>query len=397
MRKGYLILAAVATTFMASCSNEKVLNERQDRNEQTVIGFSTYNVNSTKADLTGKDALESYHKTFMVYGTKVSTITTTENPQYVFGEDASATVAVEGTQCNYVDGTTDPLFHGSNWQYETLRFWDKQATYNFIAYAPATAPLKYKYASATAGVGAEGNVFVTTSNYTLYGQNLMDGAQGATQEKLTGFIESSSTDKKDIDIMVSELESGLNGVNYANATPKQHVNLLFHHILAKLNVVIAKDEILNNSTVTIKSVSIDGLKHVGTYNGTVWTAAERDANSTYTLDFNTGLNESYFTELEDAEVDGTTVTLKNKYFIESLVMPQTLPDVCNLTIKYEIKTGTHTEQYTSRQDISTTGIFTTFANRTNYTLKIKISPTVITFDAAASEWDFNGEAGYTIY
>ena len=176
MTKNYLLIAAAM--IMASCAESvKINNDLQD-NVKTVIGFNTYNAKLTRTDLTGKPALEDYHNTFMVYGTKVSTINTTENPQYVFGEDADATAPVEGTLCTYVDGSAaNPLFYQSNWKYVNERYWDKQATYNFIAYAPQAAPLKYQYASATAGVGATGNVFVTTAAYTLYGQNLQDGAK----------------------------------------------------------------------------------------------------------------------------------------------------------------------------------------------------------------------------
>ena len=42
MKKSYLMIAAVATTFLASCSDNAVLNDVQDDKSPTVIGFSTY-------------------------------------------------------------------------------------------------------------------------------------------------------------------------------------------------------------------------------------------------------------------------------------------------------------------------------------------------------------------
>lgn len=400
MRKSYFILAAVATILASCAENGKITNDLRSDENKAVIGFSNYAVKPTKA---GTD-LEDFHQTFVVYSTKVIEGETTV--QNVFGDAPTASaLAVEGTVCTYDADATN--FYGSNWKYTGLRFWDTRAKYDFIAYAPSAAPLKFQYKNAEAKVQDADNKFVTTANVTLYGQNLQDGAQGTDAEKNSGFTESDEDNKKDADIMISNLVKDQDGRTYVATSPKKHVDLEFHHILSKLNVRIAKDQFLDNAKVEIKSVTLEGLKYAGEYGNTTknkWTASERAANSNYTLSFNYDeaaankmINENYITVLPESENN----TLKYKYFVESLVMPQTLPTTCDLTIKYDITVneGTadeHTESYISVKDISDTNIFTDFVDRYNYTLSIIIRPEVITFDATAAAWDYNeGKTYYT--
>lgn len=373
MKKSILIIAAAATV-LASCTNEKVLNEIQTSSSNpTVIGFSNYNIKPTKSET----ALEEFHKTFVVYATKMVEGETT--PQNVFGAVAADT-AVQGTVCTYV---SDTLFYDSNWKYEGLRFWDTRAKYDFIAYSPSNAPLLFKYADVNAKVQDAANKFVTSDTVTLYGQNLQDGGQGTNGEKTIGFKESIDSTKKDIDIMISDLVKDQDGRTYVATNPKRHVELEFHHILAKLNIRIAKDQFLDKAEVKIKSVKLEGLKHVGVFDKDQWTAVERDTNSTYTLCFN----------IEDSAYNYTILPESTyMYFVESLIMPQILPDTCNLTIKYDIKSGSnindqHTESYTTVKNINSDEIFTAFKDRYNYTLSLIIKPGVITFDSNAAAWD----------
>ena len=76
------------------------------------------------------------------------------------------------------------------------------------------------------------------------------------------------------------------------------------------------------------------------------------------------------------------------HFIESIVMPQTIPANSYMTVVYTITTGTgaatHTEEFTYRLDIQP--VFVTFFDRTNYTLNFTINPSVITFDPSVDPW-----------
>ena len=395
MRKSILILAAAATV-LASCTNEKVLNEIQTSSTPTVIGFGTYAEKPTKAIKTYSTGvqLEDYHKSFVVYGTKYSSIKDFDieaDTIYVFGDVASATDSVAGTICDYVEGKT---FYGSNWEYTDVRYWDKQATYDFIAFAPKFAPMAYKYAKADSKVGAKGNMFVS-SDFKLCGQNLQDTIEAASgshlSEILVGFTKSYEDEPgKDLDIMISELNSNQNGNDYINKTKNDNkdVNLQFHHILAKLNITIAKANVLDTATVTIKSLSLDSLKYKGRYNGEKWVAYNRvPGDTTYSIKFNAEDNSAKY-----SVIPASTDTNKKKYFVESIVMPQTLDSTCTLTVKYDIQRGSHKEPFISRFSIYDENIFSEFKDCYNYTLNITINPTYITFDAKSDKWDHEGSA-----
>ena len=168
------------------------------------------------------------------------------------------------------------------------------------------------------------------------------------------------------------------------------VNLTFQHILAKLNVTVAKAAVLDGAVVNVKSIKIESLKDQGTFSnndydgGTYASGWDNIAyssgdvtTSTYVLAYNgteTTLNAS----------DGA-----KKYFIESLVMPQVIADgQSKLTIVYTITTGTgtntHLEKYTATVDME--DAFGSFFDRYSYTLNLTINPTVITFDAGVTAW-----------
>ena len=127
MKKSYLILAAVAG-LLASCSSEVLVDDQPTRTTTPVaIGFSTFADKATRANV---NDLEFYHQTFAVYGTKYNENT---NPQVqrVFDK----------VTCTYA---TDPDITGY-WQYAPARYWDKQSTYKFVAFAPAAAKFQYRH------------------------------------------------------------------------------------------------------------------------------------------------------------------------------------------------------------------------------------------------------------
>lgn len=395
MKKSYLILAAVAG-LLASCSNEVLVDEAaSNTSAPRAIGFSTFSEKATRGDVTVNTNLEFYHNTFAVYGTKVSTVNTTEDPQYVFGDAAAADTRVAGTVCTYDDGN----FYGTDWKYEPVRYWDRQATYSFMAYAPAAAPIQYVYKTATSAAAADDNDFTTAAGtpYVLYGQNVQDG-DPKTAELLKGFTASDATTVKDIDILVSDKsQKNLNGNAWAG-TPRAagagqfDVQLAFHHILAKLNVNFAKAASLDNAVVTIKSVKVENLMNQGeyselAYNATTpksgWSSVDYSATpSTYVLWYNKDNATTSYKVLPAYAASTFT------HFIESIVMPQTIPANSYMTVVYTITTGTgaatHTEEFTYRLDIQP--VFVTFFDRTNYTINFTINPSVITFDPSVDPW-----------
>lgn len=381
-----LVLIAAAASMLASCSNDLLLDNQDSAQE--AIGFSSYSKNMTKADPTSSD-LEFYHNTFVVYASKKSTIDETEIRQVFDGGVTSLVTFDEGAEAP------------NDWTYSPYRYWDKQATYKFIAVAPNASIIKYTWnASASPLTELSGDFeTVATGGYTLYGQNLQ---MISTQSEIKkGFITSDQTNKKDVDLMTSDI----------NTSHQTLVNLDFKHILAKLNVTVAKSSVLNDADVYVRSVEITKLNDNGKYAESNYKATAEpkvsgwntisSKNAGYKLSYafsdDTGATEGQGKELADY----TTKTVPN-YFIESLVMPQEVPntadDAATLILKYRIVTGSgaavHTEDYTYKFNLSTA--FASFYDRCNYTLNFTIDPSVITFDASVAEWGNGGTSNQTI-
>ena len=381
MRKSYLVLFAAAS-MLASCSNEKFLSDNQDAQE--VIGFTSYSERSTRGDATKQNNLEFYHSTFAVFGTKVNKNDATKF-QYVFGgKPATGTLNPAGVTCTY-QPIADAVLE--DWKYKDPRYWDKQANYKFIAYAPVSDnnPINYYFKDADALVGATGNWFKTKQDYVLKGTNLQ--AAPTEAEKIKGF----NVDGEDLDLMIS----GLVSEDGASHSPK--VNLLFRHILSKLNVTVAKSEALQNCTVTVKEIKITGLKDNGSYNENSyvnnelskvsgWTASYSVTPSTYKLSYSSSdgqvlSNGTYSTATPPV------FTPAKLFFIESLVMPQDIADnQVKLTIDYTIQSGDYIEEYPYELDLYDIAALQKFFDGYNYTLNFTIDPDVIIFDANVSTW-----------
>lgn len=376
MKKSYLMLAATATILASCAQTDKINADLKDTTEPKVIGFSSYSEKATKAD-DGNSAnilnLEYFHNTFAVYGTKEHT--QTHDKEYVFGESAATTAGVKaGTACTYT-GDANASFYGSNWSYTDLRYWDRQAEYDFIAYAPAldSNPLRYKYNAVGAEVGDAGNDFVAT-DYVLTGKNLQAKATAAAKNK--GF----NVNNQDLDLMTSAAQSQLGTVHTA-------VQLTFKHILSKINVIIGKSETLDNENVLIDEVTITKLVDKGSYAESIydgvstprvsgWTPAAANNDDNYVLKYETSAGEPYLPDTDGPD----TYKVNPLYFIESLVIPQTIANDAKVTIKYHI----NSEGYTYVLDLNEA--FTEFFDRYNYNLAFTIGPSVITFDASAYGW-----------
>lgn len=402
--KKILYLAAAAAMMVSCMETEKIGNDLQEANEQNVIGFASYSEKATRGDATDANNLEFYHGTFTVYGSKKSTID--DAISEVFDGGATALLT-------YSNGATTP----NDWTYSPYRFWDKQANYKFIAVAPNASVVKYDWNAKDQNlveVGTEANDFVTVEGgYTLIGQNLQ---KTATSNEITkGFT---GGNNEDTDIMTSGV------VSEVGATHNTDVNLTFKHILAKLNVTVAKAYILNDAEVYIKSIEIAGLKDKGTYDESKyhlnagqedliatksgWTAAASDNAANYKLAYSYAEDDNKYEKSgRDPEgqvgaklADATSQSVKvPTYFIESLVMPQAVAaQTSTLTIKYQIVTGTgedaHAEDFTRTFDMNQA--FASYLDRHNYTLNFTIEPDVITFDAAAALWADGGTVNKTI-
>ena len=328
------------------CSNEVLVEEQQNPQEevQTPISFATF---ADKQVRSQSVLMEDYHNTIAVYGVK-------EN------------VTVQTVFNNVTLTHTTPGGTPNDWAYSPLRYWDKQATYEFIAFAPAAAPMAYELHTDGKVTGGQ---FKTSDPYTLVGQNLQSGTSNA--EIYTGFTGGTG---KDTDIMLAPMVP-------ANGTTKGIVNFNFYHILSKLNVAVKLNASLGSS-VKVKNITITGLKDTGTYTDAAgWTAASTLSDPDYKLQFSnaTGVEVSSASSL---------------YFIESLVMPQAMAGTLNM--EYTISTGGYSETYYYAQSLADIFTTTTFDKGSNYTITFTISPSVITFDAKVSNWATGENAGVNI-
>lgn len=365
MRKSFLIIAAAA--MLASCwETEKIGKDIVNDENPTVIGFNTVSEKATRATASETD-LEYYHNSFNVYSTKTSNNVTDATPEVVFDGNLEADlISFDSTR-----------MAPNNWTYSPYRYWDKQATYAFVAVAPNSKIVKY---SKSENVADNAGTFVTTNatGYTLVGQNLQTSDAPADAEIRKGFT---GANGGDTDIMTS------GKITRNGANPAEDVNLEFHHILAKLNIAIAKDPTFDNVKVIIRKVQVVGLDDNGTYyEGT------SDTESAWT---SSKVNDDYKLLWENAngiELPGSTDEANGKklYFIESLIMPQSIEqNVEKLIIDYTIVTETREEKYNYElkfDDGQNNKVFENFRERNNYTVSLTVRPNIITFDASATLW-----------
>lgn len=354
MMRGFklLIVAAFAIT-MVACSNESVFRETK-ATADAVISFQSYSEKPTKA--TEGLTLNFYHNTFAVYAT--SKDERDNHVQVEFGSNPDAGGApIDGTVCTYSSG---------KWNYTGERFWDNHADYQFIAYAPATAanPLRFTYGtSAEVGkLGVDGRDLLADGFY-LTGENLQTHPSNSLQYHFY----------TDLDLMTSEKVSH----DGSNHTP---VNLVFKHILAKINVVVMKTANLNDPVITIDSIFITGLADKGSYSessynpvaadSTGWTVDADMHNTDYMLAYRT-YNGAPELPDADASVPGS-VKLQPLHYIESLVIPQPIPTTASIhaywtVTRKESETETVSEPFESHLALSETK-FTSFQDRKSYTI-----------------------------
>lgn len=365
--KKILLVAAAATMMVACGQTEKLNNDFANNDAPRVIGFNTISEKATRAGVI--EDLELYHKTFAVWSTKESM--NTHAIDTVFnGDDAKDIITFDSVR-----------LAPNHWTYNPYRYWDRQALYSFVAVAPNSKVIRFNKPE---NVGDNTGTFVTVSadGYTLIGQNLQSTTAPAEAEIKVGF---DGADGNDTDLMTS------GKIGRKGSDPVADVNLSFKHILAKLNVSIAKDPVFDNVKVVIKSVKVTGLDDNGVYfeatsdNNSAWRSALKD--STYALSW---VNANGI-ELPKSEVVNNKNVAKPLYFIESLVMPQSIEkEVEKLAINYTIVTETRSENYDyvlALQDSVGTKVFDNFQEQNNYTIKLTVKPNVITFDASSEGWN----------
>lgn len=379
MKKSYLTLAAVAA-IMASCSNEVLIDGPVENDVE--IGFSTFTDKVTKAENSTADYSEKlydHHDNFAVWGYK-------------------NTEADKVFDNQLVSGTTNNV-----WTYSPARFWDKAAKdYYFYAAAPRTS-------EAPAWEFCGGDDVADNSHYFKLNEAAVYGKNLSVQNNTDGYIESFKS-VTDVDYMIAA-PCHVERVKFG-----EDVQLNFIHILSRLNVTV-QTTLAAPAVVTLKSLDIIGLKNCGNFN-----EGAENPNETHP-----GSNARWSSQYGTVTYSALTnyivknVTSKDKYVIQSLVIPQDADVTENLdldgsnlgttpspyikivyTIDPDGANGVDAETFTAYYNLAYVfgrrGTETlAFNEGWQNTLNMTISPVEIKFVANSAVWATNYNNDLTVY
>lgn len=235
MKKNYLLIAAAAAMFAACSSNDTFKEINVDENEAP-IAFTTYSEKLTRAEnssATTYDGLYTHHNDFSVWGFKYG--------KYNNGSDAWAAVWGKGTG-NIAIGTVSTT-DGSAWAASPTKFWDKAAE-KYYFYAAAPASNNWVLNNGTSDTDEDDN-YLTYANFKLTGANAIATATTTYSET---FKSVSATDK---DLLIAENKQVDRSSSTYNQANPAAVQLLFDHILSRLNITVKKSANLNTQSVTV--------------------------------------------------------------------------------------------------------------------------------------------------
>ena len=301
--KKYLFVIAATALVIAGCSNNDTLRKDIQDNTET-ISFTSYTNKLTRAT-ENSDASYSWHffnhhTTFQVWGYKNTSETA------VFDGDV---VTVTQNTAN-VDGQA-AADNSYTYTYSPLRFWDKAATtYEYYAAAPSGTdggwtfvPDNITAANIITVAGQNKGYFTTSSTLTPANLSTASNLVYTTSFKNSG----------DIDKLIAEKKT----VPYASF--KTEVDLLFMHILSRLNITIKADEDLvapannvNKQEIIMTSLLVKNLKAAGNF------SEAEDPVATGTIARWSGLD----TPKDYTAVANTTLTKDAQWVLQSLVIPQ---------------------------------------------------------------------------
>lgn len=198
MNKNYIALMGIAAMFAACSSNEL---KEDIKSQEISIGFDGYIQKVSRAEqTTDKATLKTTG--FGVYGSKTASSTTTT----LFTNEK---ISWDATN--------------TKWTYTNTKYWDKTATYAFYAIAPQKA-----------------------SGYSCTdGKFTIDAVASAL-----------AADSEDF-IIDRDGATGISGSDYATAKTK--VAFDFHHIMAKVDFLLAKSSaIADADVVKVQSIKMSG-------------------------------------------------------------------------------------------------------------------------------------------
>lgn len=352
MKKSFLLLATAA--LFAACASDSVRENIAD--DQVEIGFSTYIQKpvASKADNSNAsevNSLSNYHTTFVVNGYK-----------NVAGNDVQV----------FADQLV--TFADSKWGYSPVSYWDKSASkYSFYAAAPQNASWGFD----------EDGKYYTFSDFTVSGTSLALAEID---------VPNAAAKFDDEDLMIAT------DIPEYNTFTGDAVNFTFNHILSRFNIAISTS--ITDGTVTLKSLTVNGMKNKGSFDESLAAASTEGSTERWT-----DLDGAYaITAVKDASNNEVVVNDKKQFVYQGLVIPQTAAyesikldgtsdeTTPYLNIQYTIKTGESNEQsYSYYYNLA--GLFganaetpLAFNEGWQNNLYITIGAAAINFDAKVYEW-----------
>lgn len=357
MKKSFLLMATAA--LFAACASDSVRENIAE--DQVEIGFSTYIQKpvASKADNSTAENLnnlEAYHQNFVVNGFK--TVATTETQ--VFANQS----------VTYAD---------SKWGYSPVSYWDKSASkYSFYAAAPQTAAWTFVN-DATKGK------YYTISGFAASGKSLALATIDAPDAAAVFGEE---------DLMIAT------DIPAHTTFTAEAVNFTFNHILSRFNIAISTS--ITDGTVTLKSLTVNGMKNKGSFDENLATAVTAGSTARWK---DLAVDGTYaITAVKDASNKNVVVNKDKQFVYQGLVIPQTAAyesikldgtseeAAPYLNIQYTIKTGESNEQsYSYYYNLA--GLFganaetpLAFNEGWQNNLYITIGAAAINFDAQVYEW-----------
>lgn len=296
--KKYLYVIAATALVLAGCSNNESL--KNDIQNTDAISFTSFTNKQTRAtENSGANYswhFYNHHTTFQVWGYKNTSSTA------VF--DGDVVTVGETTAAN--DGENGGVY---TYTYSPLRFWDKAATtYEYYAAAPSEAGWTFVDddivpENITATNGQNKGYFTTSSALTPANLSTSSNLVYTTSFKNSG----------DIDKLIAEKKI----VPYASF--KTDVDLLFMHILSRLNITIKADANLvapennvNKQEIIMTSLLVKNLNTAGNFSE----AADPVATGTIARWSGQATPKDY------TAVGNTTLTKDAQWVLQSLVIPQ---------------------------------------------------------------------------
>lgn len=306
--------------------------------------FEPSTENATRAS--SSTNLEAYHKSFGVWSWKTPASGTDVAVMTHYG------VFYDDNGTGSVDWDYDGTQGQAQTPAQTLKYWDRFASYSFYAYAP--------FNKTNASINASTKKISIADNEYAANENLQSWGNTLNTAVFTGTGASSTT--ATTDWMLADAVT--NYITYG--TP---VGEAFKHTLTKV-IVILKHKASFAKDIVVTSVSVDDVHGKGSFNGTAWTATD--------------------TKKSIAGATGTISagTDKNFYCMEYLVIPST--DAPKFSVSYTIDG----EPFVVTAQAITN--VTSLAANTAYTITATIGPDPIEFDATVTDFTANTDGAVTV-